>query len=100
MCEIWLELTVRHLLGIFAKTVLQKAPSDVVLLFFFVNFEQILHTVLLHNGASIVGFAQLNTSWTDNFNPLSAISTEWSNTLKQFADELFECIWPFCGVGL
>ena len=67
---------------------------------FFVNFEQILHMVLLHNGASIVGFVQLNTSWIDNSNPLSAISTEWSNTLKQFADELFECVWPFCGVGL
>ena len=24
-------------------------------------------------------------------NPLSANFTKWSNTLKQFADELFEC---------
>ena len=26
------------------------------------------------------------------FNPLSANPTKWSNTLKQFADELFECV--------
>ena len=22
-----------------------------------------------------------------------------SNNLSAFADELFECVWPFCGVG-
>ena len=38
------------------------------------------------------------------FNPLSANSTKWSNILKQFvgkqiADELFKCVWPFCGIG-
>ena len=39
-------------------------------------------------------------------NPLSASFTKWSNTLRQFvgklptiADELFECVWPFCGIG-
>ena len=34
-------------------------------------------------------------------NPLSANPTKWSNTYRQFAfaDELFECVWPFCGVG-
>ena len=35
-------------------------------------------------------------------NPLSTKLTKWSNTLKtigrQFADELFECVWPFCGI--
>ena len=33
--------------------------------------------------------------------PLSANPTKWSNTLKSaaLADELFECVWPFCGVG-
>ena len=25
-------------------------------------------------------------------NPLSANPTKWSNTLKRFADELFECV--------
>ena len=25
-------------------------------------------------------------------NPLSVNATKWSNTLKQFADELFECV--------
>ena len=30
-------------------------------------------------------------------NPLSANFTKWANTL--FADELFECVWPFCGIG-
>ena len=38
-----------------------------------------------------------------SLNPLSANPTKLSNTLKQFvakvADELFECVWPFCGVG-
>ena len=32
-------------------------------------------------------------------NPLSANPTTWSNTLKQIADELFECLWPFCEIG-
>ena len=36
-------------------------------------------------------------------NPLSANPTKWSNTLKQFrrqiADELFECVSLFCGIG-
>ena len=27
-------------------------------------------------------------------NPLSAKLTKWPNTLK-----LFECVWPFCGIG-
>ena len=34
-----------------------------------------------------------------NFNPLSANLTKWSNTLKQFADKLFEGVWPFCEIG-
>ena len=34
-----------------------------------------------------------------SINPLSANPTKWSNTLKQFVDELFECVRPFCGVG-
>ena len=38
-----------------------------------------------------------------SINPLSANPTNWSNTLKQFvkqnADELFDCVWPFCEVG-
>ena len=32
-------------------------------------------------------------------NTLSAKPTKWSNTLKQFADELFECVRPFCEIG-
>ena len=34
-----------------------------------------------------------------NANPLSANFTKWSNTVKQFAGELFECVCPFCGIG-
>ena len=34
-----------------------------------------------------------------NLNSLSANPTKWSNTLKQFADKLFECVWPFCKIG-
>ena len=29
--------------------------------------------------------------------------TKWSNTQtirRQIADKLFECVWPFCGVGV
>ena len=33
------------------------------------------------------------------FNPLSANPTKWPNTLKQFGDELFECVWPFCEIS-
>ena len=35
-------------------------------------------------------------------NPLSANSTKRSNTQtirRQFADELFECVGAFCGIG-
>ena len=34
-------------------------------------------------------------------NRLSANFTKWSNTQtirRLFADELFECVWPFCGI--
>ena len=31
-------------------------------------------------------------------NPLSANTTKCPNTFKQFR-QLFECVWPFCGVG-
>ena len=30
--------------------------------------------------------------WTPGVNPSSANPQKWSNTLKQFVDELFECI--------
>ena len=35
-------------------------------------------------------------------NPLSANPAKWSNHLKYssaVAHKLFECVWPFCGVG-
>ena len=39
----------------------------------------------------------------DDVNPLNAKLTKWPNTLKQFLGnlpfELFECVWPFCGIG-
>ena len=35
-----------------------------------------------------------NDSRSWNANP-----TKLSNTLKQIADELFECVWPFCEIG-
>ena len=37
--------------------------------------------------------------WQQLLNPLNANFTKWSNTLKQIADEFFECVWPFCGIG-
>ena len=36
------------------------------------------------------------------FNPLNANPTKCqthSNNPSAFADELFECVWPFCGIG-
>ena len=36
-------------------------------------------------------------------NPFSANSTKWLNTLSNLpavGKELFECDWPFCGVGV
>ena len=38
---------------------------------------------------------------TSLINPLNANTTNWPNTQtirRQFADELFECVWPFCDV--
>ena len=40
---------------------------------------------------------------TEEVNPLSVNPTKCSNPLKPFvavADELFEWVWPFCGVAL
>ena len=44
--------------------------------------------------------------YQNNVNPFNANPKKWSNTLKQFkhsnvafADELFECVSPFCGVS-
>ena len=43
------------------------------------------------------------TATEKHINPSSANFTKWSNTLKQFADNLptnfFECVSPFCGTG-
>ena len=36
---------------------------------------------------------------TNNLKPLRANPTKWSNTLKQFAEALFECVWLFCEIG-
>ena len=49
-------------------------------------------------------FIFANTFYEDvwqGLNPLSANPTKWSSTLnrRQNADELFEYVWPFGGVG-
>ena len=44
-------------------------------------------------------FVQGATHFEKNFNPLSTNPRKWSDTLKQFVDELLECVWPFCEVG-
>ena len=58
------------------------------------------------NAKSVKLFPQLNylllfftSSECCVINPLSANPTKWSNTLKQFTDELFECVWPLCEIG-
>ena len=36
-----------------------------------------------------------------SLNPLSGNATKWSYTQtirRQIANELFDCVWPFCGV--
>ena len=52
---------------------------------------------ILSNNLTII-----NPNNSNNLNPLIANPAKWSNILKaireQFADELFECVWPFCGV--
>ena len=43
-----------------------------------------------------IGFDQLqNTATCRDLNPLNATSTKWPKA----DDDLFECVWPFCGVG-
>ena len=48
-------------------------------------------------------FQRILSQICSDLNPLSANLTKWSNTHKQFVgklpDELFECVWPFCGIG-
>ena len=41
-----------------------------------------------------------NTRTKFKIKPLNVNPTKWSNIRKQFIDdELFECVWQFCGVG-
>ena len=49
-------------------------------------------------------FAMITSNISGSYlNPLSANPTNWSNTFKkirrQIADELFECVSPFCEIG-
>ena len=42
------------------------------------------------------------SNFTEIFNPIIANPSKWSNTQtirRQIADELFECVWRFCGIG-
>ena len=48
----------------------------------------------LHLPLKLRGQRQILFLIIGDFNPLSANSTKWSNTL-----EFFEYFWPFCGVG-
>ena len=69
------------------------------------------------SSVSIVNFECVNADWDvwkiyqiippinstfPQLNPLSANPTKWSNkhNSSAVADELFECVWPFCGVAL
>ena len=56
-------------------------------------FEGVLHTSLIVNLQSL--------SNKTSFNPISTNFTKWPNTQtirRQFADELFECVWQFCQI--
>ena len=64
-------------------------------------FYHIAYTILVLKFAATTSFKKDKGKYK-NVNPLSTNPTTWSNTLKQFvstADELFESVWPFCGVG-
>ena len=70
---------------------------------FLKNLQKIFH---LQTGAPY-HLQKANTT-KSHCNPLSANPTKWSNKLKQsvgklptnqIADELFECVWPFCEIG-
>ena len=55
----------------------------------------ILITLTFLCASCLIYFGILTNPWSSNL-------TKWSNTLKNLsaiADELFECVWPFCGVG-
>ena len=51
------------------------------------------------------GYYDINTHLTWNEYPLNPLGANpqngqtHSNNLSAFADELFECVWPFCEVG-
>ena len=47
-------------------------------------------------------FVNVVSKYWNQLNSLGAIPTKWSNTPKRLsviADELFECVWSFCGAG-
>ena len=47
-------------------------------------------------------FIEMASKRLNSFNPLSANFTKLSNTQtirRQITNELFECVWPFCGIG-
>ena len=48
-------------------------------------------SLILKASSIIVGDLTLDIFWM-NLNPLKASLTKWPSTLKQFADELFECV--------
>ena len=55
------------------------------------------------NNGNVYCIKPVITHVNGKFNPLSANPTKWSNTQTiclQIADELFECVWPFCGVDV
>ena len=54
-------------------------------------------SINLHHQTSI-WYLYSRNSRLKRVNLLNTNPTKWSNTLKQF--QLFECVWPFCGLAL
>ena len=62
-------------------------------------FEEVAHFEVDKKIWNIKDWISQEQSKKKHLNPLNANPTKWSNTLKQFADELFECVSPFCDIS-
>ena len=58
------------------------------------KYDQCFPTSFLRQNSNLRKFENFS------FNPSSANPTKWRNTLKQIADELFECVEHFVGLML
>ena len=81
-----------------ALTLLHRAVLNLAL-FLLVNYK--IEGSFLNFNFLKLKFIANNT--LNSLNPLSTNPIKWSNTTqtirRQIVAELFECVWPFCGIG-